>query len=158
LQVFVDGPESFDTRLDDGNRSALREVEPGAYEVTAKPGNGGSSGNSSVVVEGSPVTVGTCERDLGVTFQCRGSETGTYTLSNPMDVDVTVDHAWTRGDREFDDRYTVPAESTLTVPTSGAFVADGTWTHEFSATVGDDPSATVLVNGSSPWTDSPDCS
>jgi hypothetical protein len=158
VRVFVDGPESFDTRLDDGNRSAVREVEPGVYEVTAKPGNGGSKGNPAVVVEGSPITVETCERDLGAAFLCRDSGTGTYTLSNPRDVDVDVDHVWVQGDREYRDRYTVPAESTLTVPTSGAFVADGTWTHEFSATLSDDPGTTVPVNGESPWTDSPDCS
>lgn len=158
LQVFVDGPESFELRLDDGNRSAVREVESGVYEVTAKPGNGGSGGNPAVVVEGSPITVDRCERDLTVAFQCLDSGTGTYSLTNPRDADVDVDHAWSQGDREFAARYTVPAESTITIPDSGAFFADGTWTHEFSATLSDDPGTTVLVNGESTWTDRPDCS
>lgn len=154
--MFVDGPESFETRLDDGTRSAVREVESGEYEVTAKPGNGGSKGNSAVVVEGSPITVDRCERDLTAAFQCRDSGTGTYSLTNPRDVDVDVDHAWSRGDREFSDRYTVPAESTITV--GRVFFADGEWSHELSTTLSDDSGTTVLVNGESPWMDRPDCS
>ncbi|WP_380679736.1 hypothetical protein [Salinigranum sp. GCM10025319] len=160
VQVFVDGPEPSRISLDDETRSVVWTVEPGEYEVTAKPGNDGSKGNPAVVVDGSPVTVETCARPLDATFQCTadgGIPRGQYTLSNPRDEDVTVDIVLSTDDRSFERQYTVPAESTITVPPGSEFVADGTWTHEFSATLTDE-GTTVAVNGESPWTNTPDCS
>ena len=160
VQVFVDGPETSRIRLDDETRSVTWTVEPGAYEVTAKPGNGGAEGNPAVVVDGSPATVETCARPLDATFQCTAADgvpRGRYTLSNPRDADVTVDIVLSTDGRSFERQYTVPAESTITVPPGSEFVADGAWIHEFSATLTDE-GTTVAVNGESPWTNTPDCS
>ena len=160
VQAFVDGPETSRISLDDGSRSVTRVVEPGEYEVTAEPGTGGSKGNPAVVVDGSPVTVETCARPLDATFQCTAADgvpRGRYTLSNPRDADVTVDIVLSTDGRSFERQYTVPAESTITVPPGSEFVADGAWIHEFSATLTDE-GTTVAVNGESPWTNTPDCS
>jgi hypothetical protein len=158
VQVFVDGPETLRTRLDDGNRSVTWTVDPGEYVVTGKPGKGGSKGNPAVVVDGSPVTVEKCERGLTATFQCTGAGVGQYTLTNPNDVDATVDVVGTADGESFPFQYPVPAESTATVPPGSAFRADGSWTYEFTATLDDGESTPRAVNGESPWTDTPDCS
>ena len=165
VQVFVDGPETARTRLDDGNRVAAWDVGPGEYTVTAKPGEGGSKGNPAVVVEGSPVTVEPCESSqpndapqrLTATFQCTSGDVakGAYAVSNPKDADATVDLVLSSNDTRFQFQYVVPAGSTTTVPPDSELRADGTWTHELSAAVDGE---TVPVNGDSPWTNTPDCS
>jgi hypothetical protein len=166
VQVFVDGPETMRTRLDDGRRVATWDVNRGEYTVTAKPGNGGSKGNPAVVVEGSPVAVEACESSqpderpqrLTAAFQCAASTDvakGTYAVSNPTDADATVDLVLSSDGTRFRFQYAAPAGSTTTVPPDSELVADGTWTHELSATVDGE---TVPVNGESPWTNSPDCS
>jgi hypothetical protein len=83
---------------------------------------------------------------------------GQYTLTNPNDVDATVDVVGTADGESFPFQYPVPAESTATVPPGSAFRADGSWTYEFTATLDDGESTPRAVNGESPWTDTPDCS
>jgi hypothetical protein len=168
VRVFVSGPEEFTIGLDAENRSASRSVDAGEYEVTAKPGRGGSKGNPAVVVEGSPVTVAACEdaadpnrvqpRDLSAAFQCTRRMAGTYTLTNPRSVDATVTVVGSYQDRGFEESYVVPAGSTITVPPDKAYVADGNWTHTFTATLDDGQGTALPVNGEPVWTNQPDCS
>jgi hypothetical protein len=123
LEVVVDGPETRSTRLDNADWLVEWAVEPGVYEATATPGDGGSNGKAAVVVEGSPITVGRCPRDVTAAFRCSASDgipTGTYTLSNPRDADVSVDLVLRSDDKTLAFEYIVPAGSTITVPPSGS--------------------------------------
>lgn len=162
LTVFVDGPKTRRVSIEPENRERLLDIESGEYEVTAKPGDGGSSGTPAVVVEGSPVTVEACVArsdsvGLGVTQEClpSGEALARYTLSNPGNKEATVEVTLTSGSMTFDLQYTIVPNTSRTVPATDGFTADGSWTHTFSATHDGEE---MPVNGGSTWANTPDCS
>jgi hypothetical protein len=165
VSVVATGPETVTARLDDATRSVDWAVAPGEYEVTAAPGGGAGKGTPAVVVEGSPVTVAPCptadpgeveSTGLSVSATCLASDEGlvSYTVTNPTDEDATVTVA-VSADLSFEVQRDVAAGSSVPVPEDGGLTADGTWTHEFTATGAGGGSLTV--NDQDVWTNVPDC-
>lgn len=166
LTVRVEGPETRAGKLDGDDRSVSWTVPAGEYEVTASPGSGGSNGEAAVVVEGSPVTVTGCPstdpneevpQGLAVSSACLASGAAvSYTVENPTDDDAVVTLTVTGGSLSFEVEREVAAGSSATVPEGSELTADGTWTHEFTATRAGGSSMTL--NGEVVWTNTPDCS
>lgn len=165
VAVTVEGPNTKRARLGADNRSVTWTVAPGEYELTAAPGNGRGKGTPAVVVEGSPVTIVGCAVSdpdevepvgLSVSAECLASSDGVarYTVSNPTDDDASV-VVTVSGSLSYEIKIDVAAGASASVPESGGLTADGTWTHEFTATRASGES--MLVNDEDRWSNTPDC-